>query len=210
MIESLAHRCTNIDKKYIQGYLENLHIFWTVVKVLTYCRCVKSQNVSSCFDLLLEKYFAKNTIFIGESDFEDVRVIFDIFAADSQTCQSFFRTVLCFFEFPPCAISLANVSELLPICLKRCPEIQSAYQYCFDRLDLTIINNETYPPLRGLIENFNCTLPQTYYVNDAKQLIISNTSCSEFYKWSKYVQTVHNNCSICHIMCVGWLVGLDM
>jgi len=138
--------------------------------------------------LLLEKYFAKSTIFIGDSDFEDGRVIFDIFAADSKTCQSFFRTVLCFYEFPPCAISSVNVSELLPICHERCPEIQSAYQYCFDRLDLTIINKEIYPALPGIIENFNCTLPQTYYVNDAKQLNISNTSCSEFYKCSKCVQ----------------------
>jgi len=177
--------CGNV--KYI-----SLYFSFCNSESATYCRCERFQNISSCFDILLEKYYAEDTIFIGQSDFEDVRLIFDLFAADSQTCQSFFRTVLCFYEFPPCNITAANISELLPICLSRCPEIQSAFQFCFGRLDLTFIDSVRYPSLLGVIEHFNCSLSETYYVNDAKTLVISNSRCSELLcKCNNIINFVH-------------------
>ena len=34
--------------------------------------------------------------------------------------------------------------------------------------------------LTGIIANFNCFDPETYYVNADRVLVISNTSCSKF------------------------------
>jgi len=139
-------------------------------------RCVDTQSDSSCYGTLLEEYHAEDVLSIfRSSEFEDLRLVFEI-SAGSRTCQSFFRVLLCFFEFPPCNIS---TSELFPICLDRCPEIQAAYQYCFRGFNFEAISPERYPDLRNIIENFNCSLPNTYYFSNDRILDISNTSCSK-------------------------------
>ena len=143
-------------------------------------RCERFQNINRCYDILLEEYYAESAVFIGRSDFEDVRVIFNLFTQDSPVCQSFFDTVLCFYEFQPCGFSEDRKSELLPICLERCPEIQAAFDYCSERIDISRIDPTLYPSLGPILENFNCTLPRSYYVNGDRMLAISDTYCSKF------------------------------
>ena len=126
--------------------------------------------------MLLEEYHAEDTlnIFIS-SQFQDIRLAFELVA--DAPCQSFLGAFLCFFEFPPCN---TKTSELLPICLDRCPEIQAAYQYCFQGRNLEIVvDPNRYPVFRKIIDNFNCSVPETYYFSNDSTLAISNTSCSK-------------------------------
>ena len=130
---------------------------------------------------MTDDYYAKDEIFIGDSDFDDVRSIFNIFFQDSTVCQSFFSLVLCFYEFPPCDFTDNGESELIPICLERCPEIQAAYEHCFKKLNFNAIDTEEYPSLLRTVENFNCSLPERYYdINGNQRRAISDSTCS---KW---------------------------
>lgn len=122
----------------------------------------------------MEEYHAEDTLTIFHlSDIDDIKLAFQI--VGDTACQSFFGAFLCFFEFPPCNVS---TSELLPICLDRCPEMQEAHRYCFQGVNSTIVDPKKYPTLRNIIDNFNCSVPETYYFSN-DSVLISTTSCSK-------------------------------
>ena len=82
--------------------------------------------------------------------------------------------MFCFYEFPPCKFIIDYVSELLPICPQRCPEIQAFYDICFENLEIK--DNIPF----SVIENFNCLNPSTYYANTTEQPRISDIRCNKF------------------------------
>lgn len=144
----------------------------------TYYRCRPFPNNNNCNDLLLEEYYAVSAVSTGGVDFELFRVLLSGNIMDSPAvCQSFIDAILCFYEFQPCRSSDNNMSELLPICIERCPEIQQAYDFCLE--DITLIIPAGFPALLEIIENFNCTDPRSYYANGERDLDISDTYCSK-------------------------------
>lgn len=124
-------------------------------------------NDTSCNGILLEEeYHAEDALNVFQSTvFSNVRLSYGVVA--DEECLPFIGAFLCLLQFPPCNV---NTSELLPICLDRCPEIQAAYRRCFLIPDFTLV-----------IENFNCSVHETYYITDDNTLAVSNTSCCKLY-----------------------------
>ena len=137
-------------------------------------RCVQTQiqNDSSCYNVLLDEYHVEG---IHSFEFNTIRLAFGIISRDEDFCQSFLDVFLCFFEFPPCD---DNTSELLPICVDRCPHIQATYDFCFQGRNVSSIE-QVDPALFNILSNFNCSVPETYYFSDNSVRNISSISCSK-------------------------------
>ena len=129
----------------------------------------------------MDELYAERAVFVGGSeDFDSIRQIVTFLAGDDAVCEDFLNSIFCFYDFQPCERTEDNVSQLIPICTHRCPEIQRAYDVCFlNGLDLSAIGSTDFPSLRGVIDNFNCSNPRTYYANSGRLLRISNTTCSK-------------------------------
>jgi len=138
-----------------------------------YYRCESTQIGSDCYGILLDEYYIEDsTSTFANIEFIETITAFGVGGVD-EPCLSFFKVIVCLLDFPPCN---GNTSELLPICLDRCPEIQTAYQHCYQGDNREIFTFEFVDPsLRNAIENFNCSNPQTYNFNSVS---ISNI-CSK-------------------------------
>jgi len=152
--------------------------------VANFYRCLQTQNDSSCRHVLLQQYYANNTL--NKVELQAIRLSLEL--ARDRPCQSFFEVILCFFEFPPCSV---NTSELLPICTIKCQEIQAARNHCFQEHKLDIKDPNRDPVLQDIylfVDNFSCSVPETYYFSEEGLHAISNTSCSKLvYGYSLFI-----------------------
>ena len=122
--------------------------------------------------MLLDEYHVED---VHSSEFDTIRLGLGLFSRDDDFCKSFWGVFFCFIEFPSCD---DNTSELLPICVDRCPDIQAAYDFCFQRRNLSSIE-QVDPALFNIYSNFNCSVPETYYFSDNSVRNISSISCSK-------------------------------
>ena len=118
--------------------------------------------------MLSEKYYAQNEIFIAEENLEQINVGIGLITGP---CLMFIKIILCFYQYPPCDI---NTSELLPVCLTRCPELDEAYNECSQGVNIPIIRDRL-PTLGPLILNYNCSDTDSYY--GEVELNISTIRC---------------------------------
>jgi len=100
---------------------------------------------------------------------------------DSGSCGSFASALLCAYTFPGCDF---ESSQLLPICLEKCTEINAQFESC-----RAILNDEVIdfiPNLRVLLENFDCFNTSTYF--NVPPQFISDELCSNLSKSDSIAQ----------------------
>jgi len=117
-------------------------------------------------------YLLQDLTFIPEI-LRELQIIVDTLQ-QSELCTHFIRVLFCIYNFPPCD---STTSEALPICLEKCPEINSVLEECRSVADLPTF--QIIPVIAPYIENYNCTDPRTYYPDIPSDTRISNTSCSK-------------------------------
>ena len=116
-------------------------------------RCKLIPENHSCTGILSGKYYAPDALDASVPNFIQQTNLIESFA-NHEGCTLFFNLLLYLFTYPPCDV---NTSELLPLCTERCPESYRLFEGC------------------GVIIDFNCSIPTTYYDIAAPHVKVSTT-----------------------------------
>ena len=136
-------------------------------------RCEQIPTDNECREVLSDDYYVLRDLVLVPEFVRELQIIVDALQ-QSELCTKFLRILFCFYNFPSCD---SSTSEALPVCLEKCPEIDSVLDECRSVVDLPTV--QLLPGIAPYIENYNCTDPRTYYPDIPSDTRISNTSCSK-------------------------------
>ena len=146
---------------------------------LLFDRCVELPSNQTCYSLVPYTHYTPDLLRFTEeisNEFDQLVQQYPPFDA----CRAFITAVSCVYEFPPCD---PTTGVLLPICSELCTDIEDNIEDC------TIDSFEDYPAIDELFNVFECTEPETYFMNLPPQYILNDeTGCTELRKYCTYAR----------------------